>query len=67
MYRTDTYFLSKMVTEVPLFVFFPILFVSIAYYMVGLNAPFDKFAITCGIAVLVSSVACAFGTVEFQL
>lgn len=50
-----------MLTEVPLFVFFPILFVAISYYMIGLNAPFERFAITCGITVLVCSVACAFG------
>ena len=61
MYRTDVYFLSKTLAELPLYVFFPILFTSICYYMVGFYPGFDRFLITCGIVTLVSNVACSFG------
>ena len=36
MYRTDVYFITKQLAELPLFVLTPLLFVGILYYMVSL-------------------------------
>ncbi|OXA56819.1 protein white isoform X2 [Folsomia candida] len=61
MYRTDVYFLSKTLAEVPLYILFPFGFISITYYMVGFNPDFDRFLIACLVVVLVANVACSFG------
>lgn len=61
MYRTDVYYLSKNVAEFPFTVVLPLLFLSIAYYMIGLYAPAENFFICFGILVLVSNAATSFG------
>lgn len=61
MYRTDVYYLSKNVAEFPFTVVLPLLFLSIAYYMIGLYAPAKNFFICFGILVLVSNAATSFG------
>lgn len=61
LYRTDTFFLGKTLSELPLFIIFPIIFTSIAYPMVGLLAGFDHFALAIVIMALVSNVAISFG------
>ena len=43
MYRADVYFLCKQLAEVPIFVFLPVAFLSIFYWMVGLNLSFIRF------------------------
>ncbi|XP_055707480.1 protein white [Phlebotomus papatasi] len=61
LYRTDTFFLGKTLSELPLFIIFPIIFTSIAYPMVGLLAGFDHYALAVLIMALVSNVAISFG------
>jgi hypothetical protein len=61
MYRTDVYFLSKTLAELPLYIFFPVLFTSVCYYAIGLNSDPARFLTTVGIVVLTSNVACSFG------
>jgi len=56
MYRTDVYFISKQLAELPLFIFVPIGFVSIFYYMVGMNPAFDRFVMCNVIILLVTQV-----------
>ena len=56
MYRTDVYFLCKQIAELPLFFVTPIIFVSIYYYMVGMNHEIDRFFWTCLIVLLVTQV-----------
>ena len=56
MYRTDVYFLCKQIAELPLFFVTPIIFVSIYYYMVGMNHDIDRFFWTCLIVLLVTQV-----------
>ena len=46
---------------VMIFVNFRILFVSIYYYMVGMNKEFDRFLMTCLIVLLVTQVVVSFG------
>ncbi|VEN52172.1 unnamed protein product [Callosobruchus maculatus] len=61
MYRTDVYFLSKVIAETPLFIVLPVLFTSICYYMIGLNPSWVRFFIACGIVTLVANVSTSFG------
>ena len=61
MYRTDVYFLTKQLAELPLFLITPILFVGIMYYMVGLNPLFERFLIATAILELLTQVVVSFG------
>merc|ERR1712037_267213 len=61
MYRTDTYFICRQLAELPIFLFLPLVFLAIIYYMVGLNAPFVKFAITVAIIELMTQAVASFG------
>ena len=61
MYRTDTYFICRQLAELPIFLFLPLVFLSVIYYMVGLNAPFVKFATTVAIIELMTQAVASFG------
>lgn len=61
MYRTDVYFLSKMVSELPFHIIYPFAFVSIAYYMVGFTNDVVDFFICALVVVLVANCAVSFG------
>jgi ABC-type multidrug transport system permease subunit len=61
MYRTDVYFLSKTLAETPLFTFVPIVFITICYFMIGLNTTGPRFFVAVGILILVTHVAISFG------
>lgn len=61
MYRSDVYFLSKQIVELPLTIGLPIIFVSIFYYMVGFNSDADKFFWCCLICILIYQVVVSFG------
>jgi ABC-type multidrug transport system permease subunit len=43
MYRVSSYFLGRMISEIPGIIFYPILFTSISYFIVGLNPAADRF------------------------
>lgn len=64
MYRTDVYFLCKSFADMPIFVLFPFVFVSINYFAIGLNSEWDRFLIACGIVILVANVAASFGILK---
>ncbi|KAF2898580.1 hypothetical protein ILUMI_07594 [Ignelater luminosus] len=61
MYRADVYFLCKTLAELPIFIFIPIIFVSICYYLVGLNPEPARFLIAVGIVILIANVATSYG------
>lgn len=61
MYRTDVYFIAKQLAELPTFIFVPIGFVAIFYYMVGMNSDFTRFLWCCVIVLLVTQVVVGFG------
>jgi len=61
MYRVDTYFLSKMLAELPTFILVPALFVAIFYFMVGFLQDVNVFFMCVLICVLVANCACSFG------
>ena len=61
MYRTDVYYLTKQIAELPLFIITPIMFNAIYYYLVGLNNDLDRFCFACLILLLVVQVVVSFG------
>ncbi|KAJ0180331.1 hypothetical protein K1T71_003735 [Dendrolimus kikuchii] len=61
MYRADVYFLSKTLAEAPVFATIPLVFTTIAYYMIGLNPDPTRFFIASGLAALITNVATSFG------
>ncbi|TRY79220.1 hypothetical protein TCAL_12520, partial [Tigriopus californicus] len=61
MYRVDVYYICKQLAELPIFLAFPILFVSIYYWMVGLNPLAGRFFVTMAIATLITQVVISFG------
>nr|AHK05664.1 ATP-binding cassette transporter sub-family G 90506 [Tigriopus japonicus] len=61
MYRVDVYYICKQLAELPVFLVFPILFVSIYYWMVGLNPLAGRFFVTMAIATLLAQVVISFG------
>lgn len=61
MYRTDVYFLSKTFAEAPLFLFNPLLLITIAYWMIGLRDNVLRFIYAYAILALVSVVAVSYG------
>lgn len=61
MYRTDVYFLSKTLVEVPLYIIFPMISWTIPYFAIGLNAAADRFFIGAALVILVNNVAVSFG------
>ncbi|XP_074623460.1 protein white-like isoform X3 [Acropora palmata] len=67
MYRTDVYFLCKTFAEAPLFIFNPLLFIAIAYWMIGLRDEFLRFVYAYGIMALVSMVAVSYGYIVSTL
>jgi len=61
VYRTDVYFITKQLAELPIFLFIPLLMTSIVYFIVGLNPLFQTFAISVGILELVTQVVLSYG------
>ena len=56
MYRTDTYYLTRQMAEIPVQVLTSIIFTSIFYWMVGMNPDISRFLITCLINILLVQV-----------
>ncbi|KAH3715726.1 protein white-like [Dreissena polymorpha] len=61
LYRVDIYFICKVLAEFPSFIFIPILFSSITYWMIGLYASFEAFCVFTGVILLVANIAVSFG------
>jgi hypothetical protein len=62
MYRTLNYYLAKTLIDVPKFIIFPLIFVSIVYWMAALNEKVDRFFICCAVIILVANSAVSFGS-----
>ncbi|KAL3831605.1 hypothetical protein ACJMK2_023342 [Sinanodonta woodiana] len=63
LYRTDVYFLSKSLSELPSFIIIPSLFIAIVYWMSGLYGTAKAFFICYGILILVVNTTVSFGLV----
>nr|AMZ04159.1 ATP binding cassette transmembrane transporter [Palaemon carinicauda] len=61
LYRTDVYFLTRNLVELPVFLLGPSCFIAIAYYMVGLRTEGQYFFITMGILALTANVSVSYG------
>ncbi len=62
-YRTDVYFISKQLADLPVFLLTPVLFISIFYYMVmgQLSTPVEQFLVCLLTIVLISQAAIGMG------
>ena len=56
MYRTDTYYWTRQIAEIPVQILTPILFTSIFYWMVGMNPELSRFFMACLINILLVQV-----------
>eukprot|EP01059_Diplonema_ambulator_P012293 TRINITY_DN2254_c0_g1_i5.p1 TRINITY_DN2254_c0_g1~~TRINITY_DN2254_c0_g1_i5.p1 ORF type:complete len:656 (+),score=251.85 TRINITY_DN2254_c0_g1_i5:500-2467(+) len=61
LYSVTAHFVTKTLVELPFLIFFPVLFVSIPYYMVGLRASAASFWTLAALIVMTSLVAQSFG------
>nr|QUF59467.1 ATP-binding cassette transporter Abcg-like2 [Brachionus angularis] len=62
MYRVISYYLAKILTDLPNFFILPIVFMSIVYWMANLNNDAERFFICVGVIILVVQCSLAFGT-----
>ena len=60
-YRTDVYFITKQLADVPTFVLAPAGFIAILYWMVKLNPDLDRFLICMAAAVVQTQAVNGFG------
>lgn len=60
-YGLPAYFFSKLLVELPFQIVFPLLFVSIYYFMVGFQAVASKFFIACLIMIAMTLCGMALG------
>lgn len=61
MYRTDVYFLGKMIAESFVYIMAPFLDYSIPYFAIGLNPAAGRFFTGAAIDILVANSAVSFG------
>ncbi|KAH9524961.1 hypothetical protein Btru_028350 [Bulinus truncatus] len=61
LYRVDTYYVSKSIAEVPLFIVVSVLFNTITYWMIGLHNSWEAFLIANGALILVATNAISLG------
>nr|UOU03354.1 ATP-binding cassette subfamily G-like 4 [Brachionus rubens] len=62
MYRTVNYYLSKLLAELPKYIIFPAIFVTIVYWMSNLNNDAVKFSLAVLTVILVANAAVSFGS-----
>ncbi|XP_054719148.1 protein white-like [Uloborus diversus] len=61
MYRTDVYFICKTLAEAPILMMMTVMFITILYWMVGLNPDYKAFLISLAIFILIANTAASFG------
>ncbi|OQV17116.1 Protein white [Hypsibius exemplaris] len=61
MYRVDVYYICKVLVDVPTFIVLPMVFITIAYWMIGMYPDVTAFFIAAAIIVLVTNAAVSFG------
>eukprot|EP00092_Neocalanus_flemingeri_P034993 GFUD01038077.1.p1 GENE.GFUD01038077.1~~GFUD01038077.1.p1 ORF type:complete len:636 (+),score=147.35 GFUD01038077.1:90-1997(+) len=60
-YRTDVYFLTKQLAEMPIFVLLPLLLLGITYFLIQLNPLLERFVIACGVLELLTQTVISYG------
>jgi len=61
MYRTDVYFLTKQLAEMPVFVLLPLILISVSYFLIQLNPDLERFLVTVGILELLTQTVISYG------
>jgi len=61
MYRTDVYFLTKQLAEVPIFVLLPLITLGISYFLIELNPLLVRFLIAAGVLELMTQTVISYG------
>ncbi|KAK9882748.1 hypothetical protein WA026_023170 [Henosepilachna vigintioctopunctata] len=61
MYRTDTYYLSKIICDIPISCVLAMLYPAIGYYFIGFNLEFSRYLTALLIMALVSQTALGAG------
>ncbi|XP_030849345.1 protein white-like [Strongylocentrotus purpuratus] len=62
MYRVDAVFISKVLVELPFqYIFLPIIFMTLPYWMVGMYPYLSNYVVACCISILVTNSAVSFG------
>ncbi|KAK8742215.1 hypothetical protein OTU49_002182, partial [Cherax quadricarinatus] len=61
LYRTDIYFITRNLAELPIYIIAPSGFIAISYYMVGLRAEVEYFFVHLAVIVLVANIAVSYG------
>ena len=61
MYSSYAYFMAKQIVELPIMFLIPLLFLSILYFMVGLNSSINRFVSSLLILELIAQCAVSFG------
>ncbi|XP_054724470.1 protein white-like [Uloborus diversus] len=61
MYRADVYFLCKTIAEAPFIILMTAMFVSILYWLIGLNSDYKAFLTCVAVTVLIANTAASFG------
>ncbi|RNA15896.1 white isoform X1 [Brachionus plicatilis] len=62
MYRVISYYMSRILIDLPVFIVIPIIFVSIIYWMSDLSREGNQFIICICMIILVAQCAVSFGT-----
>lgn len=62
-YSLFPYYFSKVLVELPFYIFYPFFTITICYFMTGLQRTFSNFLICCAINILNANVAMGFGLV----
>jgi ABC-type multidrug transport system permease subunit len=61
LYGSGPFFLAKNIAELPGQIIFPIIFMSIAYWMIGFQDNGDRFMAATGVLLLITSAAASMG------
>ncbi|CAF0771945.1 unnamed protein product, partial [Brachionus calyciflorus] len=63
VYRSDTYYLSKLIVELPVYIILPAIHAVILYYMFGFDCDKNSFAVFLFTDILISNAAFSLGHV----
>jgi len=60
-YRIGWYYFTKMLAEFPIYIINPAVYMTIGYWMVGLNSKPDRFFIAIGMSTLLANIGASIG------
>jgi len=66
-YRISAYFITKQVADLPVFLVTPVIFISIIYWMVGMNDDVERYLLSCLIILVLVQVVISFGKIREKI